>query len=157
MKPLNITNFLETCFACFQGQANPSFPTGPHAPGGYDPNLSQVNPPLGQRMPQVVAPSPNVRGFAPVTNPGVQRPNVSAMQPPSPTQAAPVQPPASPAVPPPTVQTVDTSNVPGNFHFLFFPFACFIHRLLLNPSYEQKTYLRINEVVCVLIVFRHLV
>nr|GMD36612.1 protein transport protein SEC31 homolog B [Ipomoea batatas] len=97
----------------YPGQANPSFPTGPHAPGGYDPNLSQVNPPLGQRMPQVVAPSPNVRGFAPVTNPGVQRPNVSAMQPPSPTQAAPVQPPASPAVPPPTVQTVDTSNVPA--------------------------------------------
>jgi protein transport protein SEC31 len=36
------------------------------------------------------------------------------MQPPSPTQSAPVQPAVAPAAPPPTVQTVDTSNVPGN-------------------------------------------
>jgi hypothetical protein len=37
------------------------------------------------------------------------------MQPPSPTQAASAQPTITPAAPPPTVQTVDTSNVPGKF------------------------------------------
>jgi hypothetical protein len=48
-------------------------------------------------------------------NSGVQRPGVGPMQPPSPTQAASAQPTITPAAPPPTVQTVDTSNVPGKF------------------------------------------
>jgi hypothetical protein len=65
-------------------------------------------------MPQVVAPTPPQKGFMAV-NSGVQRPGMGPMQPPSPTQAASAQPAVSPAAPPPTVQTVDTSNVPGKF------------------------------------------
>lgn len=63
-----------------------------------------------QKMPHVAAPPQESRGFTPISNPAVHRPT---MQPPSPTQAAPVQPPAAPAAPPVTVQTADTSNVPG--------------------------------------------
>lgn len=67
-------------------------------------------------MPQVVAPSQAPRGFMPMTNTGVQRPGMGVMQPPSPTRSgsAPAQAVAAPAAPPPTVQTVDTSSVPGN-------------------------------------------
>lgn len=51
----------------------------------------------------------------PASSPGVgPRPGLGPMQPISAPQAAtPVQPIASPAAPPPTVQTADTSNVPG--------------------------------------------
>ncbi|XP_057456926.1 protein transport protein SEC31 homolog B [Lotus japonicus] len=69
-------------------------------------NLGQV-----QNLSQVVAPTPNPMGFMPISSSGgVQRP----MQPPSPPQAQPVQPAAAPAAPPPTVQTADTSKVPGH-------------------------------------------
>lgn len=70
----------------------------------------------GHKMPQVVAPAPPSRGFMPVPNPGsVQLPGVGGMvQPPSPTHSAPTQPAVAPPAPPPTVQTADTSNVPGN-------------------------------------------
>ncbi|KAJ7982263.1 protein transport protein SEC31-like B [Quillaja saponaria] len=62
------------------------------------------------KLPQVVAPAPNPSGFMPVPSPGaVQRPRMGSLQPPGPTVSAPVQPAAAP---PPTVQTVDTLNVP---------------------------------------------
>lgn len=72
-----------------------------------------------QTLSQVMAPTPPPRVFVPVSNLGVQRPGMSSSQPPSPTQPAPVQLPVVPAAPPPTVQTVDTSNVPGNFLLSF--------------------------------------
>ncbi|CAH9098983.1 unnamed protein product [Cuscuta epithymum] len=96
----------------YPGQANPNFTAGPRAAGVYDPNAMQVNQPIGQRMPQVFAPSQNIRGFSPVTNSGVQRPGVGPVQSPIPsTQAASISQPVAPALPPPTVQTVDTSKV----------------------------------------------
>lgn len=65
-----------------------------------------------------MAPTQPPRVFVPVSNSGVQRPGMSSSQPPSPTQPAPTQPPVVvPAAPPPTVQTVDTSNVPGDSYF----------------------------------------
>ncbi|XP_031127310.1 protein transport protein SEC31 homolog B-like [Ipomoea triloba] len=97
----------------YPGSAHPSYPPGPPGPGTYGFNPSPVQT-LGQKMPQVVAPSPSARGFTPVTGPaGVQRPSMSPVQPASPTQATVIQPPVAAAAPPPTVQTVDTSNVPG--------------------------------------------
>lgn len=70
----------------------------------------------GHKMPQVVTPAPPSRGFMPVPNQGaVQLPGMGSVQPPSPTQSAPPQPAVAPPAPPPTVQTADTSNVPGNF------------------------------------------
>ncbi|WCJ18600.1 hypothetical protein M5689_000937 [Euphorbia peplus] len=94
-------------------------------PGPSNPNYHQVQQPPG--VSQGIAPSPggpipghnqqvmppNVppMGFRPAL---VQRPGVNLTQPPSPTQSAPVQPPAAPAAPPPTVQTVDTSSVPAH-------------------------------------------
>ncbi|XP_050210185.1 protein transport protein SEC31 homolog B [Mercurialis annua] len=97
-------------------------------PGTTNPTYQPVQPPAGlqrpvtsqmgaipSHKPQVMAPTPATMGFRPVTNPGaVQRPGMSSMQPPSPTESASVQPTAAPAAPPPTVQTVDTSNVPGH-------------------------------------------
>lgn len=65
----------------------------------------------GPKMPQVVAPTPTP-GFRPITNSVAQRPGIVSMQPPSP-QAAAAQPVVTPSAPPPTVQVVDTSNVPG--------------------------------------------
>jgi len=54
-------------------------------------------------------------GFMPVpSSGGVQRPGVGSIQPPSPPQVQPVQPAAAPPAPPPTLQTADTSKVPGN-------------------------------------------
>lgn len=97
----------------FQGPANPSFPASPNLPGSYGADPSQVNKTFGQNMPPVIAPSQNSRGFTPVNNPGVLRPTMSPMQPPSPVQTSPVQPSFTSAAPPPTVQTVDTSKVPG--------------------------------------------
>ena len=98
-----------------QGSLHPPYqPT----PLGVSPSTipSQVGLGTGAapRPPQVMAPTPNPIGFTPVSNSGVaQRPGVAPMQPPSP-QAAPIQPAVSPAAPPPTVQTADTSRVPGN-------------------------------------------
>ena len=68
----------------------------------------------GQKLPQVVAPTPNSRGFMPVSNTGVaQRPGIGSMQPISNSQAGLALPTTPPAVPLPTVQTADTSNVPS--------------------------------------------
>lgn len=77
---------------------------------------SQLGAVPGHKMSNVVAPSPPPRGFMPVTGSGVvQGPNLGSIQPPSPTQSTPVQTSVTPAAPPPTIQTVDTSNVPGNW------------------------------------------
>lgn len=61
-----------------------------------------------------------------MNNSAVQRPGMNPVQPPSPTQPAPVQSAVTPAAPPPTVQTVDTSNVPGKLtlllHLIFWGF-----------------------------------
>ena len=67
-------------------------------------------------MPLVVAPSPVPRSFMPINNSVIQRPamTMSSMHPAG-TQQATAQPVTTPATPPPTVQTVDTSSVPGNF------------------------------------------
>ncbi|KAF5180814.1 transport protein SEC31-like protein, partial [Thalictrum thalictroides] len=68
------------------------------------PNSGQALP--GQNLPPVSAITPNTVGSSGF----VQRPGMGLMQPPSPpapTQVAPA------AAPPPTVQTVDTSNVPA--------------------------------------------
>ncbi|KAK6928803.1 Ancestral coatomer element 1, Sec16/Sec31 [Dillenia turbinata] len=74
----------------------------------------QVGPVPGQRLPHVVAPTTS-RGFMPVSNAGIApKPVMGSMQPPSPTQKTPVQTAFAPAAPPPTVQTVDTSNVPAH-------------------------------------------
>ena len=62
-------------------------------------------------MPQVVGPGAGPIGFTPMSTPGVvPRSVIGSVQPASPQtqQAAP-----APAAPPPTVQTADTSNVPG--------------------------------------------
>ncbi|KAK6140511.1 hypothetical protein DH2020_025741 [Rehmannia glutinosa] len=98
------------------------YQAGPPGVPAYGANTSQVGPTPGQKMPQqVFTPTPPSRGFMPVSSPGVQRPGMNPVQPPSPTQPAPVQPPVTPAAPPPTVQTVDTSNVPGK---LSVPLLC---------------------------------
>ncbi|PON74322.1 Guanine nucleotide-binding protein, beta subunit [Parasponia andersonii] len=59
-----------------------------------------------------VTPYPVPREFTPVANPGVVQ-GPGSMQPPSPTHTAPVLPAVNTA-PPPTIQTVDTSNVPAH-------------------------------------------
>ncbi|PIN23651.1 Vesicle coat complex COPII, subunit SEC31 [Handroanthus impetiginosus] len=98
----------------YPGAANPSYQAGPPGISPYGANTAQVGPTPGQKMPQVLGPSPPARGFMPVSNPGVQRPGMNpGVQPPSPTQPAPAQPTVTPPAPPPTVQTVDTSNVPA--------------------------------------------
>ncbi|KAJ9158851.1 hypothetical protein P3X46_024396 [Hevea brasiliensis] len=99
----------------YPGTANATYqPVQPPA-GSQGPVPSQLGPMPGHKIPQVVAPTSTPMGFRPVTNSGViQRPGMSSMQPPSPTQSASVQPAVAPAAPPPTVQTVDTSNVPAH-------------------------------------------
>ncbi|XP_058224414.1 protein transport protein SEC31 homolog B-like [Rhododendron vialii] len=64
-------------------------------------------------MSQVLAPTPASRGFMPVTSARVQRPGMGPTQSSSPTQPAQVQSAITPASTPPTVQAVDTSNVPA--------------------------------------------
>ncbi|KAA3476124.1 protein transport protein SEC31-like protein B-like [Gossypium australe] len=98
----------------YPGGAYPTYPL-PHGAG----SLASVPSPMGSvpgpKVSQVVAPTSTPRGFMPVTNPpAVQRPGMGPMQPPSPTQSTPVQPAAAPAALPPTVQNVDTSNVPAH-------------------------------------------
>ncbi|GAB4828035.1 Protein transport protein Sec31B [Ancistrocladus abbreviatus] len=97
----------------YPGSTNPPYQSGPPGPGSFSPMVPQPGPVLGQKLPQVVAPTPTPRGFMPVTNSGVaQRPGMGSTQPSSPTQSSPAQPAVAPAAPPPTIQTVDTSNVP---------------------------------------------
>lgn len=80
--------------------------------GAHVPVSSQVTPPV-HKMPQGVTPTTGPRGYMQVNNAGVQRHGMGAMQPPSPTHPSPASAPVAPAAPPPTVQTADTSNVPG--------------------------------------------
>lgn len=99
----------------FQGAANPTYPV-PQGTGSPAPVPSQMGSVPGPKVPQFVAPTPTPRGFMPVTDtPVVQRPGMSPVQSTSLTQSASIQLAAAPAAPPPTVQTADTSNVPGNY------------------------------------------
>ncbi|XP_021739326.1 LOW QUALITY PROTEIN: protein transport protein SEC31 homolog B-like [Chenopodium quinoa] len=94
---------------------NSSYQSGPTGPG----SMASIPPPMGgipgPRMPQVVAPTSNPRGFMPVNSPAAvpHRPGMGSAQPSSPSQSAPAQTAVEPPAPPPTVQTVDTSNVPA--------------------------------------------
>ncbi|RVW40743.1 Protein transport protein SEC31-like B [Vitis vinifera] len=95
------------------GATNSTYQSGPPGAGSLGSVTSHVGTVPGHKLPQVVAPTPTQRGFMPVNSGVVQRPGMGPMQPPSPTQQAPVQPAITPAAPPPTIQTVDTSNVPA--------------------------------------------
>ncbi|KVH88303.1 hypothetical protein Ccrd_024184 [Cynara cardunculus var. scolymus] len=89
-----------------QVKANSNYQVGPPAPGSLGPVPSPMIPTPGQRILQDGAPTPQVRGFMPMSsNTGVQRTTSGHVQPPSPTQ------PAGLPAPPPTVQTADVSNV----------------------------------------------
>lgn len=101
-----------------QGTANPTYQPGPPGAGSLGPTAHVGSVP-GRKLPQVVAPTPPPRGFMPGNSGVVQRPGMGPIQPPSPTQQAPAQSTITPAAPPPTVQTVDTSNVPGNNIFFY--------------------------------------
>ncbi|XAR54410.1 hypothetical protein NMG60_11029523 [Bertholletia excelsa] len=96
----------------YSGAGNPNHQAGYPGSGSLAPFPSTVGAITGQQMPQVLAPTPPPRGFVPITNAGVQTPGMVPTQPSSPTQPVQVQPTITPAAPPPTVQTVDTSNVP---------------------------------------------
>lgn len=97
----------------YPGTTIPSFQPMQPGPGSAAPLTSQVAPVPGNK-PHVVAPSPPPRGFMPVTNSGVvQGPHPGSLQPPSPTHQAPARASVAAAAPPPTIQTVDTSNVPA--------------------------------------------
>lgn len=66
-----------------------------------------------------------------VTTPGfVTRPSASPLQPSSPTQPSQVQAAAAPSASPPTVQTVDTSNVPAELR----PVVTMLTRLFNTTS-----------------------
>lgn len=100
-----------------QGSANSSYQqAGNQAGGAHVPASSQVAPPA-HKMPQGVTPTPGPRGYMQVNNAGVQRPGMGPMQPPSPTHSSAPSAPVAPAASPPTVQTADTSNVPGDKPF----------------------------------------
>ncbi|KAH9709992.1 protein transport protein SEC31 [Citrus sinensis] len=97
----------------YPGVSNPGYPVPPvsDARGSLP---SQIGAVPGPKMPNVVAPTPTPTGFMPMSGSGVvQRPGMGSMQPASP-QSAPVQPAVTPAAPPPTIQTVDASNVPAH-------------------------------------------
>ncbi|KAF2608163.1 hypothetical protein F2Q68_00045260 [Brassica cretica] len=95
----------------FTGPSNNAYPVPP-GPGSYVPSApSQVGQYSNPMMSQVAAPGAGPVGFTPMSTPGVApRSVIGSVQPASPPapQAAP-----APAAPPPTVQTADTSNVPG--------------------------------------------
>lgn len=97
----------------YPGATNSTYQSGPPGAGSLGSVTSHVGTVPGHKLPQVVAPTPTQRGFMPVNSGVVQRPGMGPMQPPSPTQQAPVQQAITPAAPPPTIQTVDTSNVPA--------------------------------------------
>ncbi|KAJ6299438.1 hypothetical protein OIU76_020409 [Salix suchowensis] len=71
-------------------------------PGTANPAYNTVQPPTGSQGPITAQ-----VGVA-------QRPGIGSMQPPNTTQPASLQAAVVPAAPPPTVQTVDTSNVPAH-------------------------------------------
>ncbi|GLT39684.1 hypothetical protein SLA2020_138620 [Shorea laevis] len=99
----------------YPASANPTYPVQP-GPAAHSPA-----PPLGGlvpglKMPPAVAPNPTSTGFMPMPHSAVvQGPGMGTTQPPSPTQQPLVQPAVAPAAPPPTVQTVDTSNAPAHY------------------------------------------
>ncbi|KAL7239141.1 hypothetical protein ACSBR2_005108 [Camellia fascicularis] len=97
----------------YPGIGNPNYQAGPPGRGSLGPIPSQAGPVPGHNMPQVLAPTAVSRGFMPIMNSGVQNPGMGPTQPSSPTQPAQVQPAVTPAAPPPTAQTADTSNVPA--------------------------------------------
>lgn len=98
-----------------QGVANPPYQAGPPGPGSHGAVPSQLGVHPGHKLPQVVTPTPP---FVPSTGPGfLQKPGMAPMQPPSPVQPSQSQSVVAPPAPPPTVQAVDTSNVPGNIKF----------------------------------------
>ncbi|XP_058107910.1 protein transport protein SEC31 homolog B isoform X2 [Magnolia sinica] len=99
----------------YPGVSNSAYQPGPPGSGSLGAGPSPVGPVPVHKLPPVMAPTPAPRSFMPVTNPGfVQRPGLGPVQPSSPTtQPAPVQTVVAPPAPPPTVQTVDTSNVPA--------------------------------------------
>lgn len=98
----------------YPGVANPAYQGGAIGSGSVGAGPSQVGPVTSHKLPQVAAPTPTPRGFMPMSNPGfVQRPGTGPVQPSSPTQPSQVQPAVTPSAPPPTVQTVDSSNVPA--------------------------------------------
>lgn len=114
----------------FQGTVNPTYQPIPPGTGPAVPVTPQPGSVPGHNMAQIVAPTPPRQGFMPVNAGMVQRPVMGSMQPPSPTQAAAAaQPTLTPAAPPPTVQTVDTSNVPGNY-FIYL-YICHVYVLYL--------------------------
>ncbi|KAF5469770.1 hypothetical protein F2P56_010332 [Juglans regia] len=96
----------------YPGTTNPGYQPIPPGIGPAAPVTSHPGSVPGHKMPQMVAPSPPQKGFMPVNSGLAQRPGMGSLQPPSPTRAALAQPTVTPAAPPPTVQTVDTSNVP---------------------------------------------
>lgn len=91
-------------FLLQQGGAFQHMQTGPSSGA---PHQSHVNPVPGNKMPQSVPPPQS--GFMPVTNPGVVQGTLQPSSPPAPARQS-----VAPA-PPPTIQTADTSKVPGNF------------------------------------------
>ncbi|XP_047947796.1 protein transport protein SEC31 homolog B isoform X3 [Salvia hispanica] len=97
----------------YPGAANPGYQAGALGMSAYGANTSQVGPTTGQVMSQVMTPTPASTGFMPMGNSGVQRPGMNPVQPSSPSPPVAMQLPVTPAAPPPTVQTADTSNVPA--------------------------------------------
>ncbi|CAN6906040.1 unnamed protein product [Brassica oleracea] len=97
-------------FHSFTGPSNNAYPVPP-APNSYvPPGPSQVGQNLNPMMPQAVAPGAGAIGFTPMSAPGVApRSVIGSVQPASPPTQQP-----TPAAPPPTVQTADTSNVPAH-------------------------------------------
>ncbi|KAL0379847.1 UNVERIFIED_CONTAM: protein transport protein SEC31B, partial [Sesamum angustifolium] len=83
----------------YPGVVNPTYQAGPPGVPAYAANTSQVGPPPAQKTSQVLTPTPPSRGFMPVSSSGVQRPGMNPLQPPSPTQPAPVKAPVTPAAP----------------------------------------------------------
>ncbi|RWW76336.1 hypothetical protein BHE74_00015575 [Ensete ventricosum] len=104
-----------SCFSFFQGAANPLYQHGPPISAPQDVGASQPASITVQRFSQPISTSTAPRGFTPVYNPNfAQRPSISPVHPLSPTKSSETQPVGVPPAPPSTVQTVDTSNVPGN-------------------------------------------
>ncbi|CAL9088000.1 unnamed protein product [Musa acuminata var. zebrina] len=98
----------------YPGVANPVNQPGPPVPASHGVGTSQPAAATGHRFAQPAAPGSAPRGFVPVSNPNFAlRPGMSPVQPSSPTKASQVQSVTVPSAPPPTVQTVDTSNVPA--------------------------------------------
>lgn len=93
----------------------PGFQPMQTGPGSGAPHTSLVNPGPGNKMAPAVVPSPQSR-FMSVNSGVVQGSHPGSLQPSSPP--APARPSVAPA-PPPTIQTVDTSKVPGKCSFYF--------------------------------------